>query len=79
VVQGAHAEEAKPLGSIGMRDVLSSPATGTPQGGNQHGAIGVMPDLEAVFKRLWDEGKLPRRPDPSPSPSSSAVQLGGTP
>lgn len=36
------------LSPLQMRTLLSNPATGTPQGPNVAGAIGVMPDLNAI-------------------------------
>ena len=51
VVQGARAGTSGILDSTRMRQVLSRPDTGTPQGPNQRGSIGVMPDLEAIVEQ----------------------------
>ncbi len=51
IVQGAYeAASGTRLSPTQMRTLLSSPATGTPQGGNVAGNIGVMPNLQAIIQ-----------------------------
>ena len=59
LVQALHVEHAGfPLDSLAMRVVLADPATGTRQGPNVGGAIGVMPDLRKIA-----QGRLQLVPD----------------
>lgn len=51
IVQGMHAANTGArLSPMQMRAVLSNPATGTAQGTNVAGAIGVMPNLRAIIE-----------------------------
>jgi serine protease len=51
IVQGSYeAASGTRLSPTQMRTLLSNPATGTPQGGNIAGNIGVMPDLQAIIQ-----------------------------
>jgi serine protease len=51
ILQGRYAATSGTrLSPTQMRTLLSDPATGTPQGPNIAGAIGVMPDLRAVIE-----------------------------
>jgi hypothetical protein len=45
-----NARTSEKLDPRAMRDLLSDPATGTPQGPNVPGRIGVMPDLRAIVR-----------------------------
>jgi hypothetical protein len=78
------------LDSRQMRALLSNPATGTRQGPNVAGHVGVMPDLRRlvcdelqlvpdVYLRRWtgDDGRRPRRDDPvASSPDVMALPAG---
>jgi hypothetical protein len=46
------------MSSSRMRDLLSNPATGTPQGGGIAGNIGVMPDLRSIIETTLEIPKL---------------------
>ncbi len=51
IVQGMHeANTGVRLSPMQVRDLLSDPATGTAQGANVAGTIGVMPDLRAIIE-----------------------------
>lgn len=59
LVQALHKDRAGfPLEPRALRALLSDPETGTRQGSNVHGHIGVMPDLEAIVR-----GRLQLVPD----------------
>lgn len=82
IVQGMHAANTGArLSPQVMRLLLSDPATGTPQGPNVAGNIGVMPDLRAIIEdtlglsadvylrdNLADTGNVPTTGDLSSSP-----------
>jgi hypothetical protein len=51
IVQGSYeAASGTRLSPLQMRTLLSNPATGTAQGGNVAGNIGVMPNLQAIIQ-----------------------------
>jgi serine protease len=51
IVQGSYeAASGTRLSPTQMRTLLSNPATGTPQGGNVAGNIGVMPNLQSIIQ-----------------------------
>jgi len=82
ILQGMHeANTGTRLSPLQMRELLSDPATGTPQGPGVIGNIGVMPDLQAIISNtlqivpdvylrdnLGDTGAVPSTGSISTSP-----------
>jgi hypothetical protein len=59
ILQGLYnAVTGNRMSSSRMRDLLSNPATGTPQGGGVAGNIGVMPDLRSIIETTLEIPKL---------------------
>ncbi len=59
ILQGMYeANTAQRLTSLGMRELLSDPLTGTAQGGGVPGHIGVMPNLRAIIETTLEIPRL---------------------
>ena len=59
ILQGMYeANTAKRLAPLRMRELLSDPLTGTAQGGDVAGNIGVMPDLRAIIETTLEIPRL---------------------
>jgi len=59
ILQGMYeANTAKRLSPLRMRELLSDPLTGTAQGGDVAGNIGVMPDLRAIIETTLEIPRL---------------------
>ena len=70
------------LGPLAMRALLADPATGTPQGPNVSGHIGVMPNLEAIVRdrlQLVPDIYLRRSPCDDGSPRGPKDEVSSSP